>query len=87
MALEVAVVRFPGTNCEFDVAEVVTQLGATPRIVFHDEPTLAVEHDPGRGAELGHDLCDVELAVGPGEAHDRDVECHVRRPHRRSRPR
>ncbi len=40
MAVEVAVVRFPGTNCEFDVAEVVTQLGATPRIVFHDEPTL-----------------------------------------------
>jgi phosphoribosylformylglycinamidine synthase len=40
MALDVAVVRFPGTNCEFDVAEVVTQLGASPRIVFHDEPTL-----------------------------------------------
>ena len=40
MATQVAVVRFPGTNCEFDVVEVVTELGATAEIVFHDEPSL-----------------------------------------------
>lgn len=40
MAVEVAVIRFPGTNCEFDVAEAVESLGAQARIVFHDEPAL-----------------------------------------------
>jgi phosphoribosylformylglycinamidine synthase len=40
VAVEVAVIRFPGTNCEFDVAEAVESLGATARIVFHDEPGL-----------------------------------------------
>jgi phosphoribosylformylglycinamidine synthase subunit PurQ / glutaminase len=40
MAAQVAVVRFPGTNCEFDVVEVVTQLGATAEIVFHDTASL-----------------------------------------------
>lgn len=40
MAVEVAVIRFPGTNCEFDVAEAVESLGAQARIVFHDEPGL-----------------------------------------------
>ena len=40
MATKVAVVRFPGTNCEFDVVEVVTRLGAEAEIVFHDEPSL-----------------------------------------------
>lgn len=40
MAIEVAVIRFPGTNCEFDVAEAVESLGAQARIVFHDEPGL-----------------------------------------------
>ncbi len=40
MAVKIAVIRFPGTNCEFDVAEVVTALGAEPEIVFHDEKSL-----------------------------------------------
>ncbi|MEI2699855.1 MAG: phosphoribosylformylglycinamidine synthase subunit PurQ [Microthrixaceae bacterium] len=40
MSVEVAVIRFPGTNCELDVAEAVEALGATARIVFHDETTL-----------------------------------------------
>src|SRR5690606_6180492 len=35
-----AVVRFPGTNCEFDVVEAVTALGGTARILFHDERSL-----------------------------------------------
>jgi phosphoribosylformylglycinamidine synthase subunit PurQ / glutaminase len=38
--LDVAVIRFPGTNCEFDVVEAVQSLGATGRIVFHDESSL-----------------------------------------------
>jgi len=37
----VAVVRFPGTNCEFDLVEVVTKLGATAEIVFHDVTSLS----------------------------------------------
>lgn len=40
MALDVAVIRFPGTNCEFDVVEAVGTLGASGRIVFHDESAL-----------------------------------------------
>lgn len=40
MALDVAVIRFPGTNCEFDVVEAVGTLGASGRIVFHDEAEL-----------------------------------------------
>ena len=40
MALDVAVIRFPGTNCEFDVVEAVGALGAVGRIVFHDESSL-----------------------------------------------
>jgi phosphoribosylformylglycinamidine synthase I len=40
VAVEVAVIRFPGTNCEFDVAEAVESLGGQARIVFHDEPGL-----------------------------------------------
>jgi phosphoribosylformylglycinamidine synthase len=40
MALDVAVIRFPGTNCEFDVVEAVESLGAQGRIVFHDQQSL-----------------------------------------------
>ncbi len=40
MAVDVAVIRFPGTNCEFDVVEAVASLGAQGRIVFHDESSL-----------------------------------------------
>jgi phosphoribosylformylglycinamidine synthase len=40
MPVDVAVIRFPGTNCEFDVVEAVESLGATGHIVFHDESSL-----------------------------------------------
>ncbi len=40
MARHVAVVRFPGTNCEFDVVEAVESLGGTAEIVFHDRSDL-----------------------------------------------
>ena len=40
MAAKVAVVRFPGTNCEFDVIEAVEDLGATAELVFHDSADL-----------------------------------------------
>ncbi len=40
MSALVAVVRFPGTNCEYDVAQVVTSLGATARILWHQERSL-----------------------------------------------
>ncbi len=40
MAPTVAVIRFPGTNCEFDVVEAVAMLGAEPTLVFHDSSSL-----------------------------------------------
>jgi phosphoribosylformylglycinamidine synthase len=40
VALDVAVIRFPGTNCEFDVVEAVESLGAAGHIVFHDQTSL-----------------------------------------------
>jgi phosphoribosylformylglycinamidine synthase len=40
VAPKIAVIRFPGTNCEFDVAEALGDLGAEPEILFHDERSL-----------------------------------------------
>lgn len=40
MAPTVAVVCYPGTNCEHDVVEAVRSLGADGRIVFHDRAEL-----------------------------------------------
>ncbi len=40
MATSVAVVQFPGTNCEMDVVEAVESLGASAHVVFHDSTTL-----------------------------------------------
>ena len=40
MGATVGVVVFPGSNCEHDVAEAVTGLGATARLVFHKETSL-----------------------------------------------
>ena len=37
----VGIVVFPGSNCEHDVAEAVTRLGATARLVFHKDTALA----------------------------------------------
>lgn len=36
VAVKVAVVAFPGTNCEMDVVEAVRSLGAEAQVVFHD---------------------------------------------------
>lgn len=40
MGVDVAVIRFPGTNCEFDVVEALASVGAVGHIVFHDETSL-----------------------------------------------
>lgn len=40
MSPTVGVIRFPGTNCEFDVAEAVQDLGGDARILFHDATSL-----------------------------------------------
>src|SRR5689334_971012 len=40
MSARVAIVLFPGTNCELDVAWALEQLGASPEIVFHLETNL-----------------------------------------------
>jgi phosphoribosylformylglycinamidine synthase I len=40
MGPRIAVVCFPGSNCEHDVADVVARLGATPQILWHEEPVL-----------------------------------------------
>ena len=40
MAVNVAVVAFPGTNCEMDVVEAVRSLGGDAEVVFHDHDRL-----------------------------------------------
>jgi len=40
VARRVAVVVFPGTNCELDVARAISSLGAHPESVFHLEDSL-----------------------------------------------
>jgi phosphoribosylformylglycinamidine synthase I len=40
MSARVAIVVFPGTNCELDVARAVTGLGGEPELVFHTETAL-----------------------------------------------
>jgi phosphoribosylformylglycinamidine synthase subunit PurQ / glutaminase len=40
VSLKVAVVLFPGTNCELDVAYAMERLGASPEIVFHLDTDL-----------------------------------------------
>lgn len=37
----VAVVVFPGTNCEHDVVEALSRLGGVPELVWHTETSLA----------------------------------------------
>ena len=37
---KVAIVLFPGTNCELDTAEALSNLGADARIVWHNDPDL-----------------------------------------------
>ncbi len=40
MPAKIGVVRFPGTNCEFDTVEAVTALGATGEILWHGDTSL-----------------------------------------------
>jgi phosphoribosylformylglycinamidine synthase len=40
MGARVAVLVFPGTNCELDVAAALERLGGVPELVFHTETTL-----------------------------------------------
>lgn len=40
MADHVAVVQFPGTNCEMDVVDALRHLGASAEVVFHDADSL-----------------------------------------------
>jgi phosphoribosylformylglycinamidine synthase subunit PurQ / glutaminase len=40
VAPTVGVIRFPGTNCEFDVVEAVQDLGGRAELVFHDATSL-----------------------------------------------
>jgi phosphoribosylformylglycinamidine synthase len=41
VSARVAVVVFPGTNCELDVVHALEQLGGSPELVFHTETSLA----------------------------------------------
>ena len=38
---KIAVIQFPGTNCELDTAEALSSLGADARIVWHADSDLA----------------------------------------------
>ena len=40
MAAKIGVVRFPGTNCEFDTVEAVNALGGEGEILWHGDSTL-----------------------------------------------
>ncbi len=41
MTATVGVVVFPGTNCEFDSADAARLLGAEPRMLWHQNPSVA----------------------------------------------
>ena len=41
MSPRIAVVRFPGTNCEFDAADALVALGADAEVVWHREDDLS----------------------------------------------
>ncbi len=41
MGMKVAVVVFPGTNCELDVQHVIGELGGSADLVFHTDTSLA----------------------------------------------
>jgi phosphoribosylformylglycinamidine synthase len=40
VSARIAIVLFPGTNCELDVAHAIEQLGGSPQVVFHTETSL-----------------------------------------------
>jgi phosphoribosylformylglycinamidine synthase len=41
VSARVAVIVFPGTNCELDIAHALGQLGGEPELVFHTETSLS----------------------------------------------
>ncbi len=43
--MKVAVLRFPGTNCEFDTQYAFEKLGHTTKLVWHEETTLPEDTD------------------------------------------
>ena len=43
--MKVAVLRFPGTNCEFDTQYAFEKLGATTAILWHQETTISDDVD------------------------------------------
>ena len=45
MTATVGIVLFPGSNCEYDVAEAVEALGASARILWHGDGAIASEID------------------------------------------
>lgn len=40
MAPRIGIVRFPGSNCEFDAAEAVESFGGSAEMIWHDDPSL-----------------------------------------------
>ena len=40
MAAKVGVVRFPGTNCEFDTVEAINALGGQGEILWHGDESV-----------------------------------------------
>lgn len=43
--MRVAILRFPGTNCEFDTQYAFRKLGHTTQIIWHEETTIADDID------------------------------------------
>ncbi len=41
MSVNIAIIRFPGSNCEFDIEEAIGKLGANAHIVWHQEHDLS----------------------------------------------
>ncbi len=41
MAANVGIIRFPGSNCEFDVAEALTRLGGETTLLWHEDDDLS----------------------------------------------
>ena len=40
MSHRVGVVRFPGTNCEFDTIDAIRALGGDAEVLWHGDPSL-----------------------------------------------
>ena len=40
MSVTIGVVRFPGTNCDFDTLDALEELGASTELLRHDQSSL-----------------------------------------------